>query len=86
MILKEMTIDQKNDIAGVIEFNNKAEAEARQYYFELLNLVADEDKDTIKGIISDEINHSIILGKLQEKYTGILPTEYQSLLSLKRKD
>lgn len=36
-------------------------------------------KETIKGIIADELNHAIILGKLQEKYSSILP-----LLSIKR--
>lgn len=49
-------------------------------------MVADEDKETIKNIIADELNHAIILGKLQEKYTGILPSEYLSLISLKKKE
>lgn len=84
MILKEMTIEQKNKIASNIQFNIKAEAEANEYYFNLLNEVADEDKQTIKGIIADELNHAIILGKLQEKYSGILPTEFSPLLSIKK--
>ena len=33
MVLKEMTIDQKNKIASNIQFNIKAEAEANEYYF-----------------------------------------------------
>ena len=86
MVLKEMTTEQKNKIASNIQFNIKAEAEANEYYFNLLNEVADEDKETIKRIIADELNHAIILGKLQEKYTGILPSEFSSLLSLKRRD
>ena len=86
MVLKEMTTEQKNKIASEIQFNIKAEAEANEYYFNLLNEVADEDKKTIKKIIADELNHAIILGKLQEKYTGILPSEFSSLLSLKRRD
>ena len=85
MLLKELTVDQKNCISSEIQFNIKAEAEASEFYFKLLNKVADEDKETIKGIIADELNHAIILGKLQEKYSGILPTEFLPLLNLKKK-
>lgn len=84
MTLKEISIDEKNLIASDIQFNIKAEAEASEFYFKLLNMVAEEDKETIKGIIADELNHAIILGKLQEKYTGILPSEYSPLLSVKK--
>ena len=86
MKLKDMTDHDKNVIASKIEFNIKKEAEANEYYFELLNLVADEDKDKIKEIISDELNHSIILGKLQEKYSGIIPNEFMLLITLKGSD
>lgn len=85
MLLKELTIEQKNCISSEIQFNVKAEAEASEFYFKLLNNVADEDKETIKGIIADELNHAIILGKLQEKYSGILPTEFSPLLFVKKK-
>ena len=71
MLLKELTIEQKNCISS-------------EFYFKLLNNVADEDKETIKGIIADELNHAIILGKLQEKYSGILPSEFSPLLSIKK--
>ena len=84
MLLKELTIEQKNCISSEIQFNIKAEAEANEFYFKLLNNIADEDKQTIKNIIADELNHAIILGKLQEKYSGILPTEFSSLLSIKK--
>ena len=73
MLLKELTIEQKNCITSEIQFNIKAEAEANEFYFKLLNKVA------------DELNHAIILGKLQEKYSGILPTEFLPLLNLKKK-
>lgn len=86
MLLKEMTIEQKNTLSSKIQFNIKAEAEASEFYFNLLNDVADEDKETVKGLIADELNHAIILGKLQEKYSGVLPSEYNSLISLKKKD
>lgn len=85
MTLKEISIDEKNLIASEIQFNIKEEAKASEFYFKLLNMVAEEDKETIKGIIADELNHAIILGKLQEKYTGILPSEYSPLLSVKKK-
>lgn len=86
MLLKELTVEQKNCISSEIQFNVKAEAEASEFYFKLLNNIADEDKETIKGIIADELNHAIILGKLQEKYSGILPTEFSPLLFVKRKE
>lgn len=85
MELKELTVDQKNCIVSDIQFNIKAEAEANEFYFNLLNKIADEDKEVIKSIIADELNHAIILGKLQEKYSGILPSEYEPLLKLKKK-
>ena len=86
MKLKDMIDHDKNVIASKIEFNIKKEAEANEYYFELLNLVADEDKNIIKEIISDELNHAIILGKLQEKYSGVIPSEFMALLTLKGSD
>lgn len=85
MKLRDLSIDRKNEICSNIQFNISQEADASKFYFELLNQVADEDKETIKSIIADELNHSIILGKLQEKYSGILPSEYSSLISLKKK-
>ena len=85
MLLKEIEKEQLNCIASYIQFNIKAEAEANEYYFKLLNMIADEDKEIIKNIIADELNHAIILGKLQEKYTGVLPSEYLPLISLKKK-
>ena len=85
MLLKELTAEQKNCISSEIQFNIKSEAEANEFYFNLLNKIADEDKQTIKNIIADELNHAIILGKLQEKYSGILPTEFLPLLNLKKK-
>lgn len=85
MLLKELTVEQKNRISSEIQFNVKAEAEANEFYFKLLNNIADEDKETIKNIIADELNHAIILGKLQEKYSGILPSEFTPLLFVKKK-
>lgn len=86
--MKEFKTDEerKNYVSSKIEFNIKAEAEASEYYFELLNLVPEEDKPIIKNILADELNHAIILGKLQEKYSGILPSEFYPLNSLKKRE
>ena len=78
--------ERKNICASKIEFNVKAEADARENYYELLNLVPEEDKDIIKGIIEDELNHSIILQRLQEKYTGVVPSEFEPMNTLKKKE
>ena len=86
MLLKEIDKEQLNCVASYIQFNIKAEAEANEYYFKLLNMIADEDKEIIKNIISDELNHEIILIKLKEKYTVVLPSKYLPLISLKKKE
>ena len=36
MLLKELTIEQKNCITSEIQFNIKAEAEANEFYFNAL--------------------------------------------------
>lgn len=84
MNFNELKQDQRNYISSRLQFNIKAEAEASEFYFELLNDVALEDVKIIQDIIADELNHAIILGKLQEKYSGVLPSEYKPLLTLKK--
>ena len=86
MIFEQLDTNNKNEIAKDIEYNVAQEAMARDYYYSLLTKVSDEHKNIIKGIIDDEINHSIILMKLAEIYTGNKPSEFQSLLSIKRKE
>lgn len=88
MDFKNLTQDElKNYISSRIEFNISQEADASKYYFELLNLFRDEtDKEIIKGILRDELNHAIILTRLQEKYSGILPSEFYPVTSLKKKE
>lgn len=78
--------EDKNEISKDIEFNVAQEAMARDYYYTLLNKVADEHKEEIKGIIEDEINHSIILMRMAELYSGNEPTEFPSLFNLRRKE
>lgn len=65
------------EIAKNIQFNAKAEAEAVEYYTELLRLTNESNIDetdkkyiesVIQEIISDELNHSL---KLQTLYTAL---------------
>lgn len=86
MIFEQLKLEDKNLIAKDIEYNVAQEAMARDYYYTLLTKVSEEHKQVIKDIIDDEINHSIILMKLAEIYTGNKPSEFQSLLSLKKKE
>lgn len=80
----EMTEQDKNLAVQGIEYNVSEEAIAREEYYKLLNQVADEHKQEIKGIIEDEINHSIILMKLAEIYSGNKPTEFENIDKLRR--
>lgn len=72
----------------LIEFNEKAEAEAREYYYELIELMEEtiyqKDIAIIEEIISDEIDHSIKLMRLAEKYSQVNPNEYEKILDLKK--
>lgn len=78
--------EKRNEICQEIEFNVSQEALAREYYYKLLNKVGEEHQEAIKGIIEDEINHSIILMRLAEIYSGNKPTEFENLLYLKKKE
>ena len=71
-------------IASLIQFNNKAEAEAIEYYTELLKETTISDlevrdkeiiSDVINEIISDELNHQIKLQKLYTMLTSIEPNK-----------
>ena len=64
-------------IARAIQFNEKAEAEAIEYYTDMLSVVAESEidetdknyvKSVIEEIISDELNHQ---QKLQALYTAL---------------
>lgn len=68
-------------ISKLIQFNNKAEAQAIQDYVDLLSAVAGsnltlEDKEYITSvvneIIADELNHQ---ERLQELFTGLTDIE-----------
>lgn len=78
-----------NSIAQDIEYNIAQEAYARKYYYELLKkfeLIGDDfAAKKIKEIIDDELNHSIILMKLAQRQTNNKPSEFQSIMSLKKK-
>lgn len=86
MLFVNLDNKQKNEISKEIEYNEAQEAMARDYYYSLLDKVADEHKEQIRGIIEDEINHSIILMRLAEVYSGNKPTEFENLFMLKEKE
>jgi rubrerythrin len=60
-------------LCAEIEKNIKAEADAREQYYNLLDVLGDipEDVKIIEEIISDELNHTQQLEKLLKKYSTI---------------
>jgi len=72
------------DVAKLIEFNNKAEAQAIYDYTDLLKELDKADLDekmkneiikVISEIIADELNHQLELHELYEKIVGIKANE-----------
>jgi len=63
------------ELISVLEENLAGEAEARQYYYELMEILPEEDHPVIKEILSDELNHSERLKELIFKYSGIAPAK-----------
>jgi rubrerythrin len=68
-------------IARLVQFNNKAEAQAIEDYVNFLNSVAESDlpmsdkeyiTNVINEIIADELNHQ---EKLQDLFTGLTDIE-----------
>lgn len=76
----------ENDILKLIEENEAKEAEARAYYYKLLEILPDKYHKVIYEIISDEIDHSIKLMRIAEQMTKIMPQEYQPILKLGKKE
>ena len=72
------------DILELIEVNEAKEAEAREFYYKLLEIIPEEYEKVIREIISDEIDHSIKLMRIAEKMTGIKPKEYEEILKLRK--
>lgn len=81
---KDLTEDEKNRISQLLNVNESEEALARRNYYELLNIIAAEDKNKIKDIIKDELNHTIILMQLAEKYSSNFPSEFQNINRLEK--
>ena len=71
-----------NEILELIELNEAKEAEAREYYYKLLEIIPEKYKKVIAEIISDEIDHSIKLMRIAEAISGNKPNEYEKILSL----
>lgn len=71
---KEMERHHKIHVAEEIAKNMKAESDAMEEYYPLLNILEDEkDRATVEEILSDEKNHLIKLQAMQRKYDGIAP-------------
>lgn len=68
-----------------LQFNISEEAQAIEYYYELLKILPEKYRSIINEIISDELDHSIKLGRIAEQIMQDYPSEYQSLLSLKER-
>lgn len=73
-------------ILQLIEENEKKEAEAREFYYKLLEVIPNQYKSIVNEIISDEIDHSIKLMQIAENISKNLPKEYKSINSLKVKE
>lgn len=82
---KDLDEFDKLMIKSELEKNISEEANARQNYYELMSTVADEHKQIIQNIISDELDHSIILARLIETYGGAKPKEFENYLNIGRK-
>ena len=75
-------MDNINEVLQLIEVNESKEADARDYYYKLLEIIPDKYKDAIREIISDEIDHSIKLMRIAEVLSKNNPVEYDKILNL----
>lgn len=70
----ELTAEEKRIICAELEKNAADECIAREGYYRLKAILPEEDQAEIDEIISDELDHSISLTKLTEKYSGLTHT------------
>ena len=77
-------MDNVNEVLQLIEVNESKEADARDYYYKLLEIIPDKYKDAIREIISDEIDHSIKLMRIAEVLSRNNPVEYDKIIKLKK--
>ena len=77
-------MDNVNEVLQLIEVNESKEADARDYYYKLLEIIPDKYKDAIREIISDEIDHSIKLMRIAEVLSKNNPVEYDKIIKLKK--
>ena len=75
-------MEDVNEVLQLIEVNESKEADARDYYYKLLEIIPDKYKDAIREIISDEIDHSIKLMRIAEALSKNKPAEYDKILNL----
>lgn len=77
-------MEDVNKVLQLIEVNESKEADARDYYYKLLEIIPDKYKDAIREIISDEIDHSIKLMRIAEVLSKNNPVEYDKIIKLKK--
>lgn len=77
-------MDNIYEVLQLIEVNESKEADARDYYYKLLEIIPDKYKDAIREIISDEIDHSIKLMRIAEVLSKNNPVEYDKIIKLKK--
>ena len=77
-------MDNVNEVLQLIEVNESKEADARDYYYKLLEIIPDKYKDAIREIISDEIDHSIKLMRIAEVLSKNNPVEYDKIIKLEK--
>ena len=65
-------VDSLAKVLAEIEESISDEAQARQGYYELMTLLNEKDRDIIKEIISDELNHAELLKEMARRYSGIV--------------
>lgn len=85
-LFNQMSKEEKLKVGSKIQFNISEEAKASEFYFELKQIISEEDEKIIDEIIGDELDHAITLARLQEKYTNVFPNSYFKLTSLPRKE
>ncbi|MDR0979379.1 MAG: hypothetical protein LBL91_05625 [Lachnospiraceae bacterium] len=78
-----------NEFLQLLELNQAKEAEAREYYYQLLEVInrtpsLERFKPEINEIINDEIDHTIKLMKITETVSVNKPSEYESVLKLRK--
>lgn len=69
---KQSRKEELCELLAEIEENISDEAQARQGYYELMEILENQkDISIIEEIISDELNHAELLKEMAQRYSGI---------------